>query len=52
MITPSFGISDYLATDERRGPRTGTECLRYRLEVVATSAIDVVHAAGAGCTTG
>lgn len=46
MITPSFGISDYLATDERRGPRTGTECLRYRLEVVATSAIDVVHAAG------
>ncbi|POX91308.1 hypothetical protein C3477_07320 [Mycobacterium kansasii] len=46
MITPSFGISDYLATDERRGPRTGTECLRYRLEVVATSAIDVVHVAG------
>lgn len=46
MITPTFGISDYLATDVHRGPRTDTECLRYRLEVVATSAVDVVHAAG------
>ncbi|EUA15528.1 hypothetical protein I546_1376 [Mycobacterium kansasii 732] len=46
MITPTFGISDYLATDAHRGPRTDTKCLRYRLEVVATSAVDVVHAAG------
>ncbi|ETW26009.1 hypothetical protein [Mycobacterium gastri] len=46
MITPAYGISDYLATAATRGPRTDTECLRYRLEVVATSTVDVVHAAG------
>lgn len=44
MITPTFDLSVYPATTP--GPRTEAECLRYRLEVVAISAADVVQAAG------
>ncbi|ORB85013.1 hypothetical protein B1987_15800 [Mycobacterium kansasii] len=44
MITPTFDLSVYPATTP--GPRTEAERLRYRLEVVAISAADVVQAAG------
>ncbi|CAM4258964.1 hypothetical protein MB901379_00310 [Mycobacterium basiliense] len=46
MVTPTFDIRGY--PDRHTQPRLGTqgECLRHRLEIVATSVIDVVAAAG------
>lgn len=50
MVTPTFDISEY---GPRRpllrpvhAPRADAACLRYRLEAVAASAVDVVQAAG------
>jgi hypothetical protein len=45
MVTPTFDISQnrLSAVPATRG---GGECLRYRLDVVAGSAVDVVHSAG------
>jgi hypothetical protein len=47
MVTPTYDISDYLEKDPAaRRHRADGECLRYRLDVIAVSAIDVAQAAG------
>ncbi|MCV7028041.1 hypothetical protein [Mycobacterium sherrisii] len=44
MVTPTFDISP--SRHAGAVPASRGECLRYRLDVVAASAVDVVHAAG------
>jgi hypothetical protein len=46
MVTPTFDISNSLDRSTARRHRADGECLRYRLDVVAVSAIDVAQAAG------
>lgn len=46
MVTPTFDTSSHLDQSATRRPRWDAESLRYRLDVVATTASDVVHAAG------
>ena len=46
MVTPTFDISDSSRVRSIRTARTDGECLRYRLDVIAASAADAVHAAG------
>jgi hypothetical protein len=46
MVTPTFDISDPGRVRSIRAARTDTECLRYRLDVVAASAADAVRSAG------
>jgi hypothetical protein len=46
MVTPTFDIGDYRKRAEARRPHADAESLRYRLDVVAASAGDAVHAAG------
>lgn len=44
MVTPTFDISP--SRHVGAAPAGRGECLRYRLDVVAASAVDVVHSAG------
>lgn len=44
MVTPTFDISP--SRHVSAAPVSGGKCLRYRLDVVAASAVDVVHSAG------
>jgi len=44
MVTPY--ISDSSRVSAARATRADGECLRYRLDVIAASAVDVVHSAG------
>lgn len=46
MVTPTFDISHNSRVTAARGARADGECLRYRLDVVAASAADVVQSAG------
>jgi hypothetical protein len=46
MVTPTFDISAGGRADGASAGRADGECLRYRLEVVAVSAVDVVQSAG------
>ncbi len=46
MVAPTFDVSDSSRVTGARASRTDGECLRYRLDVVAASAVDVVQAAG------
>lgn len=46
MVTPTFDISQSGRVGAGRASRGNGECLRYRLDVVAGSAVDVVHSAG------
>jgi hypothetical protein len=46
MVTPTFDISPSKRVSAGRATRGSDECLRYRLDVVAASAVDVVHSAG------
>ena len=46
MVTPIFSISESYRVDSPRAPRAEGECLRYRLDVVAGSVVDVVQSAG------
>ncbi|BBX98757.1 hypothetical protein [Mycobacterium lacus] len=50
MVTPTFDISEYGPRRTRaraaRAPREVGECLQYRLDVLAGSAVDVVQSAG------
>ena len=46
MVTPIFGTSVSSRVGSTRAPSTHDECLRYRLDVVAASAVDVVQSAG------
>ena len=46
MVTSTFDISDNSRVGAARATRTDGECLRYRLNVVAVSAADVVQSAG------
>lgn len=46
MATPTFDISKHLEESATRPPRPDGESLRYRLDVIAASASDVVQAAG------
>jgi hypothetical protein len=46
MVTPTFDISESSRVGAVRATRADGECLRYRLDVVATSAADVVQSAG------
>ena len=46
MVTSTFDISDNSRVGAARATRTDGECLRYRLNVVAASAADVVQSAG------
>ncbi|MEE3063524.1 MAG: hypothetical protein VYA67_06100 [Actinomycetota bacterium] len=46
MVTPMFDISQSRRLSAERSARGDGECLRYRLDVVAASAVDVVHSAG------
>jgi hypothetical protein len=45
MVTPTFDI-DQSGFAAARSTHGDAECLRYRLDVVAGSAVDVVHSAG------
>lgn len=45
MVTPTFDISESSEVSAARA-RADSECLRYRLDVVASSAVDVVQSAG------
>jgi len=45
MVTPTFDISESPRVSAARARADG-ECLRYRLDVVAASAVDVVQSAG------
>ncbi|BBZ46365.1 hypothetical protein [Mycobacterium parmense] len=44
MVTPTISIMDRAGAT--RTPRAAGDCLRYRLDVIATSAADVVQSAG------
>ncbi len=46
MVTPIFELNERGRVSPARAPRADGECLRYRLDVVATSAVDVVQSAG------
>jgi hypothetical protein len=46
MVTPTFDISHNSRLTAGRATRADGECLRYRLDVVALSAADVVQSAG------
>ena len=46
MVTPLFDTSTSRRVGSTRAPSTDDECLRYRLDVVAASAVDVVQSAG------
>ncbi len=46
MVTPTFDISNNSRVTAARATRADGECLRYRLDVVALSAADVVQSAG------
>jgi hypothetical protein len=46
MVTPTFDISHNRRVRAARATRADGECLRYRLDVVAASAADVVQSAG------
>ncbi|SOX51627.1 hypothetical protein MAAFP003_288 [Mycobacterium ahvazicum] len=46
MVTPTFDIGQSTRVSAGRATRGNGECLRYRLDVVAASAVDVVHSAG------
>jgi hypothetical protein len=46
MVTPIFDISQRGPLSSARAPGADGECLRYRLDVVAGSAADVVQSAG------
>ena len=46
MVTPTFDISHNSRLTAARATRADGECLRYRLDVVALSAADVVQSAG------
>ncbi len=46
MVTPTFDISQSRRVGAEQATRGNGECLRYRLDVVAGSAVDVVHSAG------
>lgn len=46
MVTPTFDISQNSRVTRARASRAGGECLRYRLDVVAATAADVVQSAG------
>jgi len=46
MVTPTFDISHNRRVSAARATRTDGELLRYRLDVVAASAADVVQSAG------
>ena len=46
MVTPTFDVSHNRRVSAARATRADGECLRYRLDVVAASAADVVQSAG------
>jgi hypothetical protein len=46
MVTPTFDISESGRASAVQAPHADGECLRYRLDVVAASAVDVVQSAG------
>jgi len=46
MVTPIFDTRASGRVGLTRAPATSDECLRYRLDVVAASAVDVVQSAG------
>jgi hypothetical protein len=46
MVASTFDISKSSRVGAARATRTNGECLRYRLDVVAASAVDVVQSAG------
>jgi hypothetical protein len=46
MVTPIFDTTASPRVGSTRAPSTDDECLRYRLDVVAVSAVDVVQSAG------
>ncbi len=46
MVTSTFDIRDGSRINAARATRTDRECLRYRLDVIAVSALDVVQSAG------
>ncbi|OBG99615.1 MULTISPECIES: hypothetical protein [unclassified Mycobacterium] len=46
MVTPTFNIGHQGRVRSARSTRADGECLRYRLDVVASSAADVVQSAG------
>jgi hypothetical protein len=46
MVTPTFDIGQSGRFAAARSSHGNAECLRYRLDVVAGSAVDVVHSAG------
>jgi hypothetical protein len=46
MVVPTFDINKSSRVGTERAGRINGECLRYRLDVVAASAVDVVQSAG------
>jgi hypothetical protein len=46
MVTPTFDVGHSRRVSAARATRADGECLRYRLDVVAASAADVVQSAG------
>jgi hypothetical protein len=46
MVTPTIDTSESSRVSAARAGRADGECLRYRLDVVAASAVDVVQSAG------
>jgi hypothetical protein len=46
MVAPTFDVSKSSRISAARGSRADGECLRYRVDVVAASAVDVVQSAG------
>jgi hypothetical protein len=46
MVTPTFDIGQSRRPSAAPAPGGSGECLRYRLDVVAGSTVDVVHSAG------
>ena len=46
MVTSTFDIREGSRVDAARASRADPECLRYRLDVIAVSALDVVQSAG------
>lgn len=46
MVSPTFDVDERSRVAAGRAPTTDGECLRYRLDVVAASAADVVQSAG------
>jgi hypothetical protein len=46
MVTPTFDISESSRVAAARAGHADGDCLRYRLDVVAASALDVVQSAG------